>query len=269
LTNKPKKRRLEEEAEEGEAWLMSYADLITLLLAVFVLLFSLGSVDGQKTASVTKAIASYLNTKTVDNAISVGDVTLQERQILALRLLATYLDLGHPDQVLQKLLAIQEKDDEIARLQALAERLGLFGNAKPNNQSMKYEIIFPEKILFKKNSPYMTDEGLRILKTLTPKIKEAVGTGEKSVEILSEVAAGSEPPDGYSSNHIFAAARAEAVSLVIQMAGIEPEKIKIIGRPNEKVVVAEREDGRKSSRPRADLGARLSIAILTPQEQSP
>lgn len=266
MSFKKNKRELHEGAEEGEAWLMSYADLITLLLAVFVLLFSLASVDKQKVATVTKAIASYLNTKTVDNAVSVGDVTLQERQLLALRLLTTYLDLGHPDQVLQKLLAIKESDESVRRLQALAERLGLYGNAKPTSQALKYEIVFPEKIAFKKNSPYMSNDGLRILKSLTPKLKETLLDKEKSIEILSEVDSQASPPPGFSSNHIFASARAEAVSLILQKSGIDPNKIRIIGKTTDTRTVVESSDNRKNSE-QLDLGARLVISILTPEQQ--
>lgn len=262
------KKRRPEEAEEGEAWLMSYADLITLLLAVFVLLFSLASIDNQKVANVTKAIATYLNTKTVENTVSIGDVSLQERQLLALRLLSTYLDLGHPDQVLQKLLTIQENEEEIRKLQALAERLGLFGNAKPNTPALKYEIIFPERILFDQNSPYMSKSGLKILTSLTPKIKEALTTGEKFVEIVAEVDGRKRPPAGFSSAHIFASARAEAVSLFIQRGGIDPTRIELTGRTTESRDVAKPTNESSTSGNRTDVGSRLIISILTPQEQA-
>lgn len=267
MSLKKKGRIAEEEAEEGEAWLMSYADLITLLLAVFVLLFSLSSIDGQKAASVTKAIANYLNTKTVDEAISIGDVTLEERKMLALRLLTTYLDLGNPDQVLQKLLAIQENDEEVQKLQALAERLGLFGNAKPTSNSLKYEIIFPENILFKKNSPYLSREGLRLLATLTPKIQETLITPGKTIEIKSEVSAKTSHPAGFSSNHIYAAARAEVVSLTLQRAGIKPEKIKIIGLVTDNRVAAEPNNVSYENEESQDFVSKLTLSILTPQEQ--
>ncbi|MEY4066447.1 MAG: Membrane MotB of proton-channel complex MotA/MotB [Pseudomonadota bacterium] len=247
---------------------MSYADLITLLLAVFVLLFSLASIDSNKVANVTKAIATYLNTKTVENTVSIGDVSLQERQMLALRLLSTYLDLGHPDQVLQKLLTIQENTEEIKKLQALAERLGLFGNAKLNTPALKYEIIFPERILFDQHSPYMTKSGLRILASLTPKIKEALAAEEKFVEIVAEVDGRKKPPTGFSSAHIFASARAEAVSLFIQKGGIPASRIQLTGRTSDVRDVAKPADAAAASGKGADVGSRLIISILTPQEQA-
>lgn len=43
-----KKREAEEEAEAGERWLVSYADMMTLLVALFIVLFAMAQVDTNK-----------------------------------------------------------------------------------------------------------------------------------------------------------------------------------------------------------------------------
>lgn len=42
------RKKRQEEAKEGEAWLATYADLVTLLLCFFVLLFAFSNLDAQK-----------------------------------------------------------------------------------------------------------------------------------------------------------------------------------------------------------------------------
>ncbi len=44
-----------------ESWLLPYADLLTLLLALFIVLFAMSSVDAQKFEEISKAFNSALN----------------------------------------------------------------------------------------------------------------------------------------------------------------------------------------------------------------
>ncbi len=51
-----KKRQHEEEHENHERWLVSYADFITLLFAFFVVMYSVSRVDNKRLAQATNAI---------------------------------------------------------------------------------------------------------------------------------------------------------------------------------------------------------------------
>ena len=52
LAKKTKKKK--EEEEIPEAWLLPYSDLLTLLLALFIVLFAMSSVDAQKMAALSQ-----------------------------------------------------------------------------------------------------------------------------------------------------------------------------------------------------------------------
>jgi chemotaxis protein MotB len=54
-------RRRVAEAMHSDRWLVSYADLITLLFAFFTVLYAISSVDGAKARSVTESMASALS----------------------------------------------------------------------------------------------------------------------------------------------------------------------------------------------------------------
>lgn len=60
MAKRGKKAHQEEEA--GEAWLLPYSDLMTLLLAVFIVLFAVSKVDQAKTQEMAKAFQSSMLT---------------------------------------------------------------------------------------------------------------------------------------------------------------------------------------------------------------
>ena len=51
-----KKKRAQEEPENHERWLLTYSDLITLLLGLFVILYAMSKVDATKYAEVAAAL---------------------------------------------------------------------------------------------------------------------------------------------------------------------------------------------------------------------
>lgn len=260
-----KHKKHHDEAEEGEAWLMSYADLVTLLLAIFVLLFSLSSIDNTRVSQVAKAISAYMNTKRVDAAaVSIGDVSLEERQLLAYRKLAAFLELGHPDEVLARLDKIAESPDEIRKLLALAERMGLYGNAKMNHHALRYEVVVPNDMVFDKNGPYLTPKGLEILKGLAPRIRESFKDERRYLEIAGHTdSLPLKPGSEFSSAHILSAARAEAVSLTLQQLGVDGARIQIVGKGATEPLYAERDEKGAFLAANAEKNRRLVLTLFT------
>lgn len=59
--SKLSKRSEEHEEEVGEGWLLPYADLLTLLLALFIVLFASSQVDQQKFKAMANAFTNAIN----------------------------------------------------------------------------------------------------------------------------------------------------------------------------------------------------------------
>jgi chemotaxis protein MotB len=55
------RKKSPEEHENAERWLLTYADLITLLLAFFIVMYSMSKVDAKKFGAVQMALASVLH----------------------------------------------------------------------------------------------------------------------------------------------------------------------------------------------------------------
>ena len=51
------RREIHEEPEHHERWLISYADMVTLLFALFVLLFAISQVNQKKFDEVSRSLA--------------------------------------------------------------------------------------------------------------------------------------------------------------------------------------------------------------------
>lgn len=52
----------EAEKENSERWLLTYADLITLLLALFIIMYAMSSVDQQKYKIISQSLSAAFNT---------------------------------------------------------------------------------------------------------------------------------------------------------------------------------------------------------------
>ena len=67
-----RRRRQHEEEHEGghenaERWLLSYADMITLLMALFIVLFAISQVDQQKLLALSSGLQQYFGAPAVTN----------------------------------------------------------------------------------------------------------------------------------------------------------------------------------------------------------
>jgi len=70
--NRPKKKKAHEKEPNLERWLVSYADFITLLFAVFVMLYAMSIVDQKKMEEVQASIqASFSGPQTLTPALKV------------------------------------------------------------------------------------------------------------------------------------------------------------------------------------------------------
>ena len=76
---------LDDEEEEGsdEPWLMTYGDMMTLLLTFFVLLFSMSSIDPVKLEQFVEGVGGHLGaSKTETQRTSLSDLYEAMRQIV-------------------------------------------------------------------------------------------------------------------------------------------------------------------------------------------
>lgn len=61
-----------EEHENSERWLISYSDMLTVLMALFIVLFAISQVDQQKFVALRQALATGFNNATASSDVLAG-----------------------------------------------------------------------------------------------------------------------------------------------------------------------------------------------------
>ncbi|WP_394522686.1 OmpA/MotB family protein [Lacrimispora sinapis] len=67
-----KRKHAHQEEEAGEAWLLPYSDLMTLLLAVFIVLFAVSKIDAQKAQQISEEFSKTMMDKNYNAQASGG-----------------------------------------------------------------------------------------------------------------------------------------------------------------------------------------------------
>lgn len=190
-----------EEEEEGTPWLMSFADMVTLLMCFFILFFSMADPSATKTNDI--------------------EVLTQKLQVL----------LGYADDsALSK-----TESNELDSNEKNAESSG--NSNSTNNVDVAFavgysqpdtvEIVLLSKSLFRSGSVEISTNGKRILMQVTREI--ALLAPDSLIEIEGHT--DSDPIKGgkYRSNWELSTSRAASVAHELIANEFSPEKIKVAG----------------------------------------
>ncbi|TNE71940.1 chemotaxis protein MotB [bacterium] len=85
-------KRVTEEVEEGESWMLTYSDMVTLLLTFFILLYSMSDINQQKFEELKSAISGEILKKEVEKPFE--EITKELKSIVEQRHLenAVFID---------------------------------------------------------------------------------------------------------------------------------------------------------------------------------
>lgn len=224
---KHRKGAHEEEHENSERWLVTYADMITLLMVLFIVMFSMSQVDQRKFDALKSGLAAGFgqSTSLLDGSSSV----LEESGISAVEAIAPpsfskkkqAIDEVKVDQAvadhLQKANERRhaEAAAEVERLAAVADRLkkalskrNLAGDVRTviDGRGLTVSLI-SEHVVFDANQATLTPRGQRVVDTLAPVLRSL----PDSLQVDGHTNQMGKKPKYYQTDWDLAAARAVAV----------------------------------------------------------
>jgi chemotaxis protein MotB len=223
----------DQEEHADERWLLTYADLITLLMALFMVLFSMSVVNKSKLASLQQSLKEGFKPKILPGGQSIKH-TSGETQV---QKIAPASPAGHATQQINKAAlaasAAAAEQEQLRRLQiaveAQASKLGLHDKVTTHVTRRGLVIdILTDNLLFNSGAAQIKPAGLRLLDHLAPVLHKQAGSHRVVVEGHTD----SIPIKGslYPSNWELSTARASAVVRALITMRLPPGRMEASGR---------------------------------------
>jgi chemotaxis protein MotB len=224
------------EEEEGERWLVSFADMMTLLFALFMVLFSISSVNVSKLQVLQKVLQDAFSGKILSGGTAVmesgsdtkAEQAAPEPPMPALSPLASLNSEAPRSDSAQQ--AAQEQEDFQAlkrRIDALARRHGLQGkvSTEVRRRGLVVELL-TDKLFFASGEATLQPGALTLLEPLAK-----VVAGEREHPVIVEGHTDSQPVHSgrYPSNWELSGDRAAAVVRVLVRGGVLQKRLSLAG----------------------------------------
>jgi chemotaxis protein MotB len=230
----------EEEHENEERWLVSFADMMTLLFCLFMVLFAISSVNTSKFEELAKSLEDAFSGKVVTGGEAVmqtGSSTPSEQSpatppLPAMMPVTQVTEGAAPTQDQAELRRrAQQEEDELQRLrkriQALAKQEGVSANVKVSvrRRGLVVELL-TDRVFFDSGSAIVKPHADRLL----VKIARIIA-GERKHPVVVEGHTDSAPiaTAQFPSNWELSGARAGAVVRTFQRSGVNGKRLSTQG----------------------------------------
>jgi chemotaxis protein MotB len=262
------------EEHPDERWLLTYSDMITLLMALFIVMWAISSVNTTKFAQLKASLHSAFSGKVLENpgAVLTGSTapfdqpgtpitpinpsTATNRQAFSMAQISASITQSAQNADLENLKALQR------RVRRYAAAHGFAHDVATTIQERGLVVhVLTDGVLFDSGSAVLKPAGLTLLGEIGHLIDRPDIVNPVSVEGNTD----SEPIHSalYPSNWELSTARANAVLEFLLGAGLKESRASVVGYGSQKPLASNSTDsGRRRNR-------RVDIVILRRTFQSP
>lgn len=273
---KKSRRGVEEEHENHERWLVSYADMITVLMALFIVLYAMSQVDETKYAELKNGLAegfgresSILNgAEPVSNAKGVDDPGETTQQVLLAQVPEGQRELvvqivdeterlrrerqyGDAAAEVDRLLEVWERIDKALRKEGLRDDV----RATIDERGLVVSLV-SQHVVFQANIAELTDRGRRVVDVLAPVLQ----TLTEPVELDGHTTQEKVKPKFFPTDWELSMARAvHVLRRLEEVHGIRASRLRATGFGHTRPLIdPARNDARK-------INKRVDIVVLSQQ----
>lgn len=223
--------------EHEEGWLMSYADLVTVLMFFFLVLWNMADENKIKMKAMSDEIAQEFNSTrgklTAIKGQSQVGMNKEVREVRALQMLVAMLNLGdNMDAALKNIEQTYEKSkDQEKAAKILTEKMR-------NSEALKYlesfrdrrtsRVLLPENLLFVPGTSDLTPESRDLIVKLANQLKSVEDLVD--IEVIGHT--DSRPPKGkgiFKDNWSLSSARAGNIARLLAETGVKETVLKSSG----------------------------------------
>jgi chemotaxis protein MotB len=231
----------EVEHDESERWLVSFADMMTLLFALFMVLFSISSVNTSKFEALQKALQDAFSGRVLSGGKAIMQTGSDEepKQAAAEPPLASLQPLNaiakaeqlNPQQLKQEKAAAAVEDEDFQKLKrridTLAKKEGLQGRVKVTVRKRGLIIqMLTDKVFFDSGQAAIKPQADRLVSKIAVVIRD-----ERTHPVVVEGHTDSQPIHGgrYQSNWSLSGDRAAAVVDDFVAHGVLDRRLSLTG----------------------------------------
>ena len=181
--------------DDSNAWLETYADMITLLMAFFVVLFAMSTMDAQKYEYMTEVLHKGMNQSFIEK---IQEPEEQEAKVEEIR---SFVRQPVPEL------------DKMSFLTTLAD-------VTVETRHDGANLVFPDSSLFVPNSARLRDSARPVIEAAVQHLKK-VDPKYFAVVVEAHTDGGSPIPRRYKNGWSFSSARAMAMRDALEEGGLD------------------------------------------------
>lgn len=207
---------LEESAEGPPDWIVTFADLVTLLMVFFILLFAMGTIEDEKWRQIKDSLKSALGTETIPEAgvregLDVIQKNIDETTVHAV------------DEV--GAMVAKEVEEIASEVEEFVFKNTLAGQVEVSSDERGAVITISDVVLFPAGRARMTYEGTKTIKQIFSLLEQF----NYDVKIEGHTDDSPIHTERFPSNWELSASRAADVARMLVESGFPPEKLSIEG----------------------------------------
>ena len=258
----------EEEPENSERWLLTYADMITLLMVLFIVLFAIGQVDQKKFDKLHDGLANSFGQSTVlqgSNGLlegSAAQAAVPDDAVATARSLQSQRDAAVRAQQAQAQKAQAAAYRQQASMEAVRKRIVAALKKQGLDDAVQFQTkeqrglvvnIVTDRVLFDLGEATLRPQGAKVLDAIAPALKnlpnEMVIEGHTDNLPISDAR--------FASNWELSTQRATTVLRHLLTRGLAARKVAAAGYADQRPLAR---DSSAGSRAR---NRRVAIVILS------
>jgi len=250
-----------------ERWLVSYADMVTLLMALFIVMFAMANVNTSKFKELKKSLANAFSgpVKTGGGSILDGgasDKSVQGAIVEQVGGQSVTANAPSPaQQEADQLQKLKERVDAYAREKGLSDKL----SARVERRGLVITIL-TDQLLFDSGSAQLKPQGMPLMNAVAGLLRR-----EKTHQVVVEGHTDTVPISGsqYPTNWELSTARASTVVRVLAQEGVESQRLTAAGRAYLDPVATNSTDTGRSQNRRVQIVLPRQAASPTSDDAEP
>ena len=239
-----RRKKLVEEHQNHERWLVSYADFITLLFAFFVVMYSVSSVNQGKYRVLSSTLdGAFKGEAKTTQMIEIGDIlhnkklieSLMERENGGDKIIPDLFSDSNPKQTAQLVDQAIDGNQKIAEAKMLSQLTDNLKDAlsplidrdlvSVEKNDLWVEVELNSNMLFGSGNATLSDEALKVLW----KVARPIRNLNNSIQVEGFTDNIPINTFEYPSNWELSAARAASVVHLFAKYGVDPERLAAVG----------------------------------------